>query len=87
MNENKRNKILCDFYNRISENQVESVVDIPHEVLKFLSLIDHNEIAKPFIKERMIKGEQASLADWAMWYDVSQRIPRTAKETYSTCAY
>ena len=86
MSENKRNKVTTDFYNRISGNSVESIVDVPPDALKFISLIDYNEIAKPFIKERMMKGEIRSLSAWARFYSVSERIPRTLKELYELCA-
>lgn len=70
---------LCDyeaamirFYNTVAGQDVDSIQDIPKDVLSFLSLLEFEELVKPFVKMDQTKG--SSLKQSHIKYGVS--IPK-----------
>lgn len=49
-------KLIIEFYNRVSDSSVDSVNDIPVEAMKFLYLMDYKAMATPFVIDMLISG-------------------------------
>lgn len=49
-------KYLIKFYNAVSQRSVESIQEIPEEVLTVLSSLDYLELIKPFVRHDIVNA-------------------------------
>lgn len=54
----KDTKYMIEFYNRVTDNNIDDVSDIPLNVLDFFMLMMPEHFRYPFIAERLLTGNK-----------------------------
>ena len=53
-----KDELILKFYNRINQSDLNSTSQIPVDIRLFLIDMDHNALAKPFVKEELRKQKK-----------------------------